>query len=424
MEESGANCLDDVPASAFAAARARYKTRSKPLFANVPKDASNHDELAELNMSLEGSGVATKSRRRVFPTSWRLWKPSSTNIGQQRRREESLAQYKDVKYQMMIKSRKMMEAFLESDCVRATAPDAPQDPVPLPPPTRLRGSDGTGMHVSTPPATAPSTVADKYFANSLMLPEYLSEIPPDFTREWCCMPFPNGTRCLIIARDGKTQARGLDGSLLDEFQSVLPCGSSFTASASSKKFTILDCVQVEADVANSNTKVLAYFVLDFMAWNGNYYYNCNAESRFWMKDSRITETEGLDTICKENRRGRNDRLILNLPLFDADIASLRLACTTPCVIPIDSSLTSLSQASIEPPTTMDTDEPVQDAATQVSVDLQRHHIEFIVEGIMFYFRDMDYVDEQTPVMCVLPIVHIAGLLQHLATTESSMQVTN
>lgn len=73
---------------------------------------------------------------------------------------------------------------------------------------------------------------------------------------------------------------------------------------------------------------------------------------------------------------------------------------------------------------MDTDEPVQDAATQVSVDLQRHHIEFIVEGIMFYFRDMDYVDEQTPVMCVLPIVHIAGLLQHLVTTESSMQVTN
>jgi len=390
---------------------------SGPRFANAPRDHSNYDEMAELNLGLESAARAASTLRHVFPDSWRMFKPGSSSIGQQRRREEQLERYKDQKYQKVIKSRQMMDAFraARTSPVETGAMSAHDDNMEVSEPKR-------DSQASSETVDAHGESMDARYGKALMLPEYLSEVPPDFDKEWFCVPFPDGTRCTLIAREGVTQARELDGTLIDEFQSQLPFGSAFHYSTSLNDCTILDCIQVEAGavgLANSDVTVV-YFVLDLMAWAGHFYYNSNAESRAWMKHHWIQEREGLNTISKDNRPTRNDRLILDLSTYETTSEGLTHACTSPALltINIDPKYHPIyrGQPSNE-------DETFDDILNEEEYDdhphhrppipstyLHERHIEFRVEGVMFYFKDMDYVNEQTPVMCLLPLRYAQDLL--------------
>jgi hypothetical protein len=395
--------------------RPRHHTRSQPRFTNVKRDSSN-DEISELCLGIEsGRGLGT-SKKSIFPTSWRLFKPGSTIDGQQRRREEAQARYQDAKYQMVIKSRKMMDAFIASEKqpISASSLDSMPDSM-----NKSMEDDvyyGDHMESNHPSGNEGNIDVDSMFADSLMMPEFLNEIPPDFEKDWYCKPFPDGIRCTLIARAGETQARDGDGNLVDKFQSVLPCGSSFNTSSSNLHCTILDCIQVEAaERGNNSSRRFVYFVLDMMAWNGKFFYNSSAELRSWMAQSWINETEGLNTISNENRSTRNDRLILTLPIFDTDINGLEYATTSPLIISINlpkaQFITKVDQTAYEYD---DSEEHFHhDHASPSNHFIDEHSVEYKVEGVMFYFKEMDYINEQTPAMCLLPLPYAKTLIDDI-----------
>jgi len=394
-------------------ARARYATTSRPKFTNIARDETNSDEMAELNLGFESGVRAASSMRRVFPTSWSMFKPGSSSIGQQRRREEQLERYKDQKYQMLIKSRQMKDAFRAAGSTSANVNMEPGD---------SRNMDISDSRIESLVQSHADEMqfdveVDAKFGNALMMPEYLSEIPPDFDKDWFCVPFPDGTRCTLIAKGGVTQARELDGTLLDEFQSQLPYGSGFMSSDSPDHCTLLDCVMVESGTIGFGNEdvTVVYFVLDMMAWNGYFYYNSNAESRAWMKTNWISEIDGLRTISKDNRAERNDRLILNLPAYQTTVDGMERACASPvqAEIAIDPKFHPIYRERTDSRGDVAGDEDWnhRDRPPTPSCYLHKHHIEFRVEGVMFYFKDMDYLNEQTSVMCLLPLAYARALLE-------------
>lgn len=274
---------------------------------------------------------------------------------------------------------------------------------------------------------------EESFSDSLMMPEFMSEVPPNFESEWLCMPFPPGIRCSLIARSGITQARDAAGTLLDEFQSLLPGGSCFGTYGAEKTFSILDCIQVDAILEGETEPTqLVYFVLDMMAWNGNMFYNCSAESRFWMKSNWLSELEGANTINKANTSMRNDRLILSLPIYNPDRSGLLAATQSPIQLEI--------QILTPPPRLSQPAEPAEWNDAAASVDFYEtpephtapraaaivndSRIEWQVEAIMFYYKDMDYVHETTPVMCLLPLAYAQHLIEEIDHEGDSNQAMN
>ena len=366
-------------------------------------DTSSSDPIAELNLALEG-GAALRTRRPVFPSLWKSYRPATTQDSQKARREEAMARYKEAQYQMMIKSRKMMDAFRKADSATSSVSN------------EVQPASSSSMDIQEYEKTAPTAeeVVNRAFSHSLMMPEFFHDIPADFEENWLCTPFPEGIRCLLIAKGGKTEARDVEGTKMDEFQSLLPGGSRFQNSEKAIH-TVLDCVQIDAkEFGRPNSRRQSvYFVLDVLSWNGKFYYNSSADARFWMKDSWTGDIEGLSTVVKVNSANRNDRLILSLPVFDVSPTGLKRAITSPISFEIDIPNSDSAKTDDEGNDISSSDHellPVNAWTTPTS-------IEVTVGGVMFYYKDMDYVGEQTPVMCVLPMADA----QRLAAEREAMQ---
>jgi hypothetical protein len=110
-----------------------------------------------------------------------------------------------------------------------------------------------------------------FYANQLMLPEALQEVPDDLATNWYMMVVPKGQRCLVIASHGKTISRAIDGTKIDTFASRLPGGCErLDGIANSTAACILDCVLFQE----------IYFVLDILSWKGQVYYDCSSEFRY------------------------------------------------------------------------------------------------------------------------------------------------
>lgn len=79
----------------------------------------------------------------------------------------------------------------------------------------------------------------QFWANQMMIPEWMIEIPSDLSHSWLVMPRPEGQRCLVIAERGLTVARRRNGIVRDRFESSLPGGGQ---SSRMNAKTVLDCV--------------------------------------------------------------------------------------------------------------------------------------------------------------------------------------
>lgn len=342
---------------------------------------SSSDPIADLELALNGTASLQVKKRPVFPASWRSFRPVTAEDSQKKRREEALTRYKQAHYQMLIKSRKMMNAFNQAD---SASQSTEMEVVPTVAPSNNRDT-------SPPRIITAAERVDRAFSHNLMMPEFLHDVPSDFEDGWLCTPFPEGARCMLVAKGGKTEARDVEGIKLDDFQSLLPGGSGFHNSEK-PIHTVLDCIQVDAKELGrpDSPNYYVYFVLDVLSWNGKFYYNSDAETRFWMKENWISDIEGLRTIEKKKLAQRNDRLILSLPVFDVLPPTLSLMTTSQIKLDID-------MPSIQPLDMLS--EPISTADAY----LASSHIEASPCGVMFYFKEMDYIGEQTPVMCVLPI---------------------
>ncbi|PSC69269.1 snurportin-1 [Micractinium conductrix] len=121
----------------------------------------------------------------------------------------------------------------------------------------------------------------QHYAQQLMQPEWLVDVPPDLATDWYAMPRPEGQRCLVIAARGVTAACMRSGGLLERFASLLPAGGPGQRGPQDN-FCILDCVYHAPDQT--------YYVLDLMCWKGYSLYSCSAEFRLFWVQSKLAES--------------------------------------------------------------------------------------------------------------------------------------
>jgi hypothetical protein len=140
------------------------------------------------------------------------------------------------------------------------------------------------------------------YQHQLCIPEFLIDISPDISFNWMVLPLPEGVRCLIIAAGGVTEARSLDGSLIDKFQSLLPAGSVASRSQRSGRskrssaVIMLDCIY--------NAARREYYAIDVLNWRDYPLIDCTAEFRFFWLNSKLSEDCGqsLSIISPVNER--------------------------------------------------------------------------------------------------------------------------
>ncbi|XP_078541214.1 snurportin-1 isoform X2 [Lissotriton helveticus] len=131
----------------------------------------------------------------------------------------------------------------------------------------------------------------KFYANQLMLSEWLIDVPPELNQDWLLVVCPVGKRSLVVASKGSTTAYTKSGYCVNRFPSLLPGGNKQN-SALGKDYTILDCIFCEV--------TRTYYILDVMCWRGHPVYDCQTDFRFFWIESKVQEEEGLDVITRLN----------------------------------------------------------------------------------------------------------------------------
>ncbi|KAJ1659399.1 hypothetical protein IWQ61_001531 [Dispira simplex] len=121
------------------------------------------------------------------------------------------------------------------------------------------------------------------YQDQLMVPETLTDIPPDLVTDWLLMPLPFGQPCLVVAHYGKTTAYLANGNRIDEFQSPLPAGSALHRGSKDAELCILDCLL--------DTLTSRFYVRDIMYWRGQPFYDCEADFRYFWLQTRFQELE-------------------------------------------------------------------------------------------------------------------------------------
>jgi len=138
-------------------------------------------------------------------------------------------------------------------------------------------SGGPAVMHQAPPGEKPHV----FWAQQLMHPEWMVDVPGNLSSEWYVTPRPEGKRCIVVAAKGVTTSRTRNGMVLHRFQSALPNGSRRSSGPSAP--SVLDCIFHEADST--------YYVLDMMAWRGHDMYNCTTEFRMFWLDTKLHEDE-------------------------------------------------------------------------------------------------------------------------------------
>ncbi|RZF44741.1 hypothetical protein LSTR_LSTR000693 [Laodelphax striatellus] len=117
------------------------------------------------------------------------------------------------------------------------------------------------------------------YNNTLMLSEWLLEIPDDFP-EWIMVPCPIGQRNLLVSRMSCATSYNKHGSSINTFKCQLP------------RNTILDCIFC--------WKSKTFYVLDVLQWNGHCLRNCQTDFRFYWLTSKFEEYPELGLQSRRN----------------------------------------------------------------------------------------------------------------------------
>ncbi|XP_076636502.1 snurportin-1 [Colletes latitarsis] len=179
----------------------------------------------------------------------------------------------------------------------------------------------------------------KYYANQLMMSEWMLDVPQDLLEKWIIVPCPQGKRTLVVACKGVTKAYNKQGNRLGKFYSALPGGNPYGHRSSC---TIIDCIWMKQQ------KI--YYVLDVLAWSNQSLMNCDTEFRFFWLKSQLQETKEL----QERDIYVNTFPILSLP---------NISCDT------DISLALANLSNLHP-----------------------------LDGLLFYHRDGQYTKGRTPLV--------------------------
>ncbi|KAJ1962216.1 hypothetical protein IWQ62_003603 [Dispira parvispora] len=152
------------------------------------------------------------------------------------------------------------------------------------------------------------------YQDQLMIPETLTDIPPDLVTDWLLMPLPFGQPCLVVANHGKTKAYLANGNCIDEFQSPLPAGSILRRGSKDTSLCILDCL--------FDTLTSRFYVRDMMYWRGQPFYDCEADFRYFWLQTRFQELEPA-------RPFQRSYTFHPLPFYSCDQSTIKRYLTQP-----------------------------------------------------------------------------------------------
>eukprot|EP01025_Chloroclados_australasicus_P047482 TRINITY_DN532_c0_g1_i3.p1 TRINITY_DN532_c0_g1~~TRINITY_DN532_c0_g1_i3.p1 ORF type:complete len:413 (+),score=44.25 TRINITY_DN532_c0_g1_i3:252-1490(+) len=131
------------------------------------------------------------------------------------------------------------------------------------------------------------------YAGQLMLPEWMLQIPQDFTTNWIVLPRPEGQQCLVIAFRGRVVTRLRSGRVLHKVR-----GTNLNKIAA-HGLTLLDAV--------FNQESMTYYVMDVLIWKDYLMVDCQADFRmFWLQQQIAPEIQ--DSKKKEGGQAGTDQL--------------------------------------------------------------------------------------------------------------------
>ncbi|KAI8907387.1 hypothetical protein EDD86DRAFT_276789 [Gorgonomyces haynaldii] len=110
------------------------------------------------------------------------------------------------------------------------------------------------------------------------------EIPT--TSDWFWIPLPVGQRCLVTSGNQKTLIRDESGAIIKRTVSNLPGGSHRSRNCTGP--TLLECILSQG----------IFYVLDVHIWNGTPFYDCDAEFRFFWKQSQFAQMNPSTDDCQ------------------------------------------------------------------------------------------------------------------------------
>ncbi|CAO3653207.1 unnamed protein product [Cunninghamella echinulata] len=193
------------------------------------------------------------------------------------------------------------------------------------------------------------------FANQVMYSENMEALPQDLLTEWVLMICPIGKRCLVTSGNGQTVARARSGRIINRFQSILPNGSIARGKGSSSNYCILDCIY--------DATTFTFYVLDLMCWDGYAIYDCDTDFRhFWL----MNKLNPSNMLPKTN----NNHFYQFKPLIPAPTKDLDLILKDP---------------------------------KHYIKQYQSHHLDYTIDGLLFYHRKTQYIVGSTPLVCWLPV---------------------
>lgn len=130
-------------------------------------------------------------------------------------------------------------------------------------------------------------IDNKLVKNKLQLSEWWIDRPDDY-ENWIARPCPKGTRCIVVAANGRTETYNKRGGFILKFNSNIPGSSTHR-----QLMTMLDCIYV--------SETSTFYVIDVLVYKDQDFRNCDANFRFYWIKSRLEE-EKLDQITKQNQR--------------------------------------------------------------------------------------------------------------------------
>lgn len=145
------------------------------------------------------------------------------------------------------------------------------------------------------------------------------------------------------------------GRIISRFQSTLPNGSIARGKGSSSNYCILDCIY--------DSTTFTFYVLDLMCWDGYAIYDCDTDFRhFWL----MNKLNPSNMLPKTN----NNHFYQFKPLIPAPSKDLDQILTDP---------------------------------KHYIQQYQSHHLDYTIDGLLFYHRKTQYIVGSTPLVCWLPV---------------------
>ncbi|CAG9461813.1 unnamed protein product [Pedinophyceae sp. YPF-701] len=146
--------------------------------------------------------------------------------------------------------------------------------------------------------------SQRFWSSQFLQPDWLTDVPSDLEGSWLVSPRPEGRRCLVVADQGSTVARGRSGRVLVRCQSGLPGGSRSTLCNDGA--TILDCIYTGsgAGVSVGGEENMAvdgdakdtrgtFWIVDIVAWRGQSLGEADVDFRTFFVASRLAECPAL-----------------------------------------------------------------------------------------------------------------------------------